>query len=78
MSSNELTKVIQFERHDSGSYPGLSEPVLFLVSHNALLIQKAYVRNKIMQVTWKMVKNHSPIDNKNVEVDLNINKEDLG
>lgn len=31
-----------------------------------------------MQVMLKMVKNHSPIDNKNVEVDLNINKEDLG
>lgn len=53
MILNELTKVIQFERHDSDSYPGLSEPVLFPMSHDALLIQKACVRNKIMQVNWK-------------------------
>lgn len=50
MSLNELTKVIQFERHDSDSYPGLFEPVLFPMSHDALLIQKACVCNKIMQV----------------------------
>ena len=50
MSLNELTKVIQFERHNSDSHPGLSEPVLFPMSHDALLIQKACVHNKIMQV----------------------------
>lgn len=56
MSLNELTKVIQFERHNSDSHPGLSEPVLFPMSHDALLIQKACVHNKIMQVKLKMVK----------------------